>query len=447
LRTALVTLFCAALVCGALVPVIIRFARRHSLFDQINSSRKMHSARVPRLGGIAIVAGFYAPLLALILYPTGLGSLFYADARGAFAFLFGGLAIAALGIFDDIFGAGAVEKFFVQIAVALYMCWAGFRIEQIHLVGGVILPLGLFGVVLTVIWIVGVMNALNLIDGLDGLAAGIALATVATNFLIAALGDQPLMALWMAALAGALLAFASFEHYCCERLGMAERTVQQRIALERKLHDFPSLRQAMRGGRVSYEKARLIARHATDATVDSLIDRAGQIPCIELRRELEAKEEAQMCAKRVVDVVAPRRILALLAVTFRAARKDAGRWLPPGECLRIIAAHFIEVWKPVLAEQNTLQKRVLARDRGFCQVPGCSRAATQAHHIDYRSAGGPDEPWNLISLCAAHHLHGVHLGYIRVSGKAPHALRWQLGVRLGGAPLVEIVAAPPATSS
>ena len=101
------------------------------------------------------------------------------------------------------------------------------------------------------------------------------------------------------------------------------------------------------------------------------------------------------------------------------------------------------VWKPILAERNTLQKRVLARDRGFCQVPGCSRAATQAHHIDDRSAGGADEPWNLVSLCAAHHLHGVHLGYIRVSGRAPHGLRWQLGVRLGAAPLVEVVTAPP----
>jgi 5-methylcytosine-specific restriction endonuclease McrA len=60
----------------------------------------------------------------------------------------------------------------------------------------------------------------------------------------------------------------------------------------------------------------------------------------------------------------------------------------------------VEVWKPLLAERNTPQKQVLARDRGFCQVPGCSRAATQAHHIEYRSAGGADEPWNLISLCA-----------------------------------------------
>ena len=242
------------------------------------------------------------------------------------------------------------------------------------------------------------------------------------------------------------LGFASFEHYCCERLGMAERTVQQRVSLERKLYDLPLLRQAMHEGRVSYEKARLIARHASDTNVDSLIDRAGQVTCIELRRELEAKEEVQMCAQGKLDLVAPRRILALLSLAFRAARKDAGRWLPPGECLRRIAAHFVEVWKPILAEQNTLQKQVLARDRGFCQVPGCSRAAEHAHHIDYRSAGGADEEGNLISLCAVHHLRGVHMGYIRVSGKAPHGLRWQLGVRLGKAPLLEVVTAPSATS-
>ena len=242
------------------------------------------------------------------------------------------------------------------------------------------------------------------------------------------------------------LGFASLEHYCCERLGMGERTVQQRIALERKLHDFPSLRQAMRDGRVSYEKARLIARHATAVTVDALIDRARQMTCIELRRELEAKEEVQMCAKGEFALVAPRRVVALLDLVIRAAHKEAGRSLPPGECLRMIARHFIEVWKPILPERNTLQKQVLARDRGLCQVPGCSRAAEHAHHIDYLSAGGADEAGNLISLCATHHLHGVHMGYIRVSGNAPHGLRWQLGVRLGKAPLVEVVTAPPGAS-
>ena len=33
----------------------------------------------------------------------------------------------------------------------------------------------------------------------------------------------------------------------------------------------------------------------------------------------------------------------------------------------------------------------------------------------------------------------MQLGYIRVRGKAPLELRWQLGVRLSAAPLVEIV--------
>src|SRR3989442_15965913 len=96
-RTELVTFFCAAFVCTALVPVIRRFAHRRGLFDQITSSRKMHSVRIPRLGGIAIVAGFYAPLLALILYPTGLGSVFYADGTRAFAVLSAGPANPILG--------------------------------------------------------------------------------------------------------------------------------------------------------------------------------------------------------------------------------------------------------------------------------------------------------------------------------------------------------------
>jgi hypothetical protein len=41
---------------------------------------------------------------------------------------------------------------------------------------------------------------------------------------------------------------------------------------------------------------------------------------------------------------------------------------------------------------------------------------------------------NLTGLCAAHHLHGVHAGYIRVVGVAPDRLRWSF--RPGGGPLI-----------
>jgi hypothetical protein len=221
--------------------------------------------------------------------------------------------------------------------------------------------------------------------------------------------------------------FASFEHYCTERLGMAERAVAQRIALERRLYDLPALREAMREGRLGYEKARLIARHAGEHSVHEWIARAQGMTCIEVRRALEASEEAQMCARGELDVYVPRRLLALVAVAFRLARRAAGRNLSSGECLGIIAQHFIDVWKPALVERSTVQKEVLARDRGLCRVPGCSRAAAHIHHVVYRSAGGQDDPANLVSLCAAHHLHGVHMGYIRVRGRAPEALQWQFG--------------------
>ncbi len=33
----------------------------------------------------------------------------------------------------------------------------------------------------------------------------------------------------------------------------------------------------------------------------------------------------------------------------------------------------------------------------------------------------------MVGLCAAHHLHGVHRGWVRVRGQAPEGLTWELG--------------------
>jgi 5-methylcytosine-specific restriction endonuclease McrA len=71
----------------------------------------------------------------------------------------------------------------------------------------------------------------------------------------------------------------------------------------------------------------------------------------------------------------------------------------------------------------------MERDGGLCTCPGCSKAADHVHHITYRSRGGGDEDWNLTCLCQAHHLHGVHDGYVRVRGAAPDGLEWELGER------------------
>jgi hypothetical protein len=238
------------------------------------------------------------------------------------------------------------------------------------------------------------------------------------------------------------MGFATFSHYCAERLGMARRAVEQRIALERRLQALPALRAAMRDGRVSYEQARLVAAHADEDSVTGLIARAEATTCIALRRELEAAEEAQMCRRQELDLRVPRRVGDLLIAAFRAARTAADAWLTPGESLARVARHFVDTWGPAFSGRRTRQQKAIERDGRLCQVPGCSRAADHAHHVQYRSHGGSHDLGNLTGLCAVHHLQGVHRGLIRVRGRAPGRLRWELrtGARRpagsGEAPLV-----------
>jgi hypothetical protein len=220
--------------------------------------------------------------------------------------------------------------------------------------------------------------------------------------------------------------FASFEHYCFERLGMALRTVEQRIALEQRLHDLPALRTAMDEGRVSYEQARLIAAHADRASVDARIEQAQRMTSIAFRRRLEADEEAQMCARGKFKAIVPRSVAEDLEGAFRTVRARSSTPLARGECLVALYAHFIDVWEPLLERRMTVQRKTLLRDGYRCQVPACSRTAEHAHHIIRRSQGGKDELPNLTSVCAAHHLRGIHGGRIRVSGRAPDQLVWTL---------------------
>ena len=223
------------------------------------------------------------------------------------------------------------------------------------------------------------------------------------------------------------LGFANFEHYCTERLGLAPRTVEQRAWLEGQLHAMPGLREAMRSGRISYEKARIVAGVADGDTVETWIAHAEKATCIALHREVSNHEVRQTCARGEVSLRVPRHVSFLLEEAFWAARRAAGEPLTAEECLFWVADHFITTWEGAPEARSAPERRIIERDRGFCQVPGCSRAAGHLHHVVYRSRGGSDEPGNLVSICVAHHLRGVHRGWVRVWGRAPDELRWELG--------------------
>jgi UDP-GlcNAc:undecaprenyl-phosphate GlcNAc-1-phosphate transferase len=207
MRTAAVA-FILSVICGALLtPLVRRLAYRLGILDHARSSRKIHGQPIPRLGGIAIVVAFYAPLVGLLVFQSSVGAMFLAEREHVIGLFVGGIAIAALGLYDDLRGADAWKKFVVQFAVAGLLYHLGFKMEVLANPFGEPIVLGWLSLPFTLLWIVGVVNALNLIDGLDGLAGGVALVAVVTTFVISIERGHPLMMLFSSALAGAIVGF------------------------------------------------------------------------------------------------------------------------------------------------------------------------------------------------------------------------------------------------
>jgi UDP-GlcNAc:undecaprenyl-phosphate/decaprenyl-phosphate GlcNAc-1-phosphate transferase len=207
MRTAAVA-FILSMLCGTiLTPIVRRLAHRFGLLDHALSPRKIHGRPVPRLGGIAIVIAFYAPLVGLLFFHSDVGGMFVADRNHAIGLFVGGLAIALLGLYDDLRGAGAARKFIVQFLIAGFLYRLGFRIEALANPFGDPIALGWISLPFTLLWMVGVVNALNLIDGLDGLAGGVAFVAVTITFLVSLQRGHPLMMLFSAALAGSIVGF------------------------------------------------------------------------------------------------------------------------------------------------------------------------------------------------------------------------------------------------
>lgn len=203
--------FLVSLVVAAIAtPIVLKVALAKELYD-LPDARKVHTRPIPRLGGVAIVLAFFAPITGLLIVDAGASVALTQSTTQLIGLYVGGLLIAAVGVFDDVRGANALQKLVVQVTVAVLMFFLDYRIEAIsNPFGDGAIILGTFALPVTVLWFVGVINAVNLIDGLDGLAGGIGLISVSVLFALGVMGGNTVAALLCASLAGALGGFLIF---------------------------------------------------------------------------------------------------------------------------------------------------------------------------------------------------------------------------------------------
>jgi UDP-GlcNAc:undecaprenyl-phosphate/decaprenyl-phosphate GlcNAc-1-phosphate transferase len=170
-------------------PLAKRTALKFGVLDN-PGARKVHSAPVPLLGGLAIYIAFTA---AVIIF----GQVFYVQQVAAI--LLGATLVSFLGIWDDKWGLKPAVKILGQVAAALILVASGVQVGFLHQ--------PVLDVIVTVVWVVGITNAMNLLDNMDGLSGGVALVASAFFLLMAAMTGQFLVATLAAAMVGACIGF------------------------------------------------------------------------------------------------------------------------------------------------------------------------------------------------------------------------------------------------
>ncbi len=184
-----------------LIPPLMRSAQRMHVVD-FPDARKVHSAPIPRIGGVAMVVGAVLPM-AMWLVPQ----------REVVALLIGMSVILVFGVWDDRCDLDYRIKFFGQLIAALVVVvYGGVRIETLPFGGLAALPAEL-SIPLTVFALLGITNAINLADGLDGLAGGTTLLSLGAIALLAYLQNDLTVVMIALAVIGSILGFLRFNTY------------------------------------------------------------------------------------------------------------------------------------------------------------------------------------------------------------------------------------------
>ena len=196
-------------------PYTIRFAKKVGAVDIPQDPRRINKVVMPRLGGLAVILGFFVSIIYLLIVMSIekkidiLQDELYLKLLGI---LVGEIILGITCFYDDVKGAPALLKLSAQILAGIVLVNCGIRIDHFDL-GFINVPASntLFYDIFSVIWVVGITNAMNLIDGLDGLSTGISIISCISLLIIFALNGSPLISIILiTSLCGSLVGFLPY---------------------------------------------------------------------------------------------------------------------------------------------------------------------------------------------------------------------------------------------
>jgi UDP-GlcNAc:undecaprenyl-phosphate GlcNAc-1-phosphate transferase len=208
-----------ASVSAALVWPVRSLALRYGVIDH-PGHRKVHSAPMARLGGLAVYLSFvllvslgyamtpYLPEVPWVGSALPLSSYVLRDAYRVgdklFALMIGSTIAFGVGLADDIWG----ERFPVWVKACGQVLAAGILVAAGVTIS--FLPFQWMNVALTFLWLVGMTNAFNLLDNMDGLSAGVAFVASLVLLINAWSLGEIFISLILVAFMGSLLGFLVF---------------------------------------------------------------------------------------------------------------------------------------------------------------------------------------------------------------------------------------------
>ena len=202
------------LVTLAVAPAARWLGTRLNLADR-PGGRRQHSGVIPRIGGIAMFAGFTVAVLATLVLPQSWFPSRLEDAKELIrltGLLIGAAVVFVFGLLDDRFQFPSRPQYVAQFLSALIAIAFIIFIERINNPfnhGQIVFPWPVVWA-LTIFWFMGMINTVNWLDGLDGLAAGVSAIVAAVLAIHMIREGQYSVALLPIALIGATLGFLPF---------------------------------------------------------------------------------------------------------------------------------------------------------------------------------------------------------------------------------------------